>query len=151
DAAIDRWLARMSLLERANDRVEALSKGNQQKLQFIATVLHDPDLVILDEPFSGLDPVNMQLLADVIREMREQGKTVIFSSHVMEQAERLCEYVFMIARGKKVLDGRMSEIKARYRGHSFTVEPEGEDGVEATTAYLEGVRALVRLVEQRVE
>ncbi|MHC4391429.1 MAG: ABC transporter ATP-binding protein [Planctomycetota bacterium] len=130
----DRWLDRFGLLDRKKDNVEALSKGNQQKLQFVTTVLHEPDLVILDEPFSGLDPVNANLLTEIIAELKQAGHTVIFSTHVMEQAEKVCEYVFMIAGGHKVLDGPLSEIKATHRKKTVLLELEGVSAADAADA-----------------
>lgn len=100
-----RWIERMGLGDWRNAKVETLSKGMQQKVQFIATVLHDPELLILDEPHSGLDPVNQQVLHETIQEWRRRGRTVLFSTHNMAQAERLCEHVCVIAAGRKVLDG----------------------------------------------
>ncbi len=93
-------------------KCEALSKGMSQKVQILSTIIHDPELVILDEPFSGLDPVNVELVRDVILEMKRQGRTVIFSTHVMEQAEQICDYVLLINKGKKVLDGTLADAKA---------------------------------------
>jgi len=98
----------------------------QQKVQFIATVIHQPELVILDEPFSGLDPVNTEVLIGVIEQLKREGKTVIFSTHVMEHAEKLCDAVFMICKGKKVLDGTLEEIRARFRDDVIEVEGDGE-------------------------
>jgi ABC-2 type transport system ATP-binding protein len=118
DAAqrIDEWLERFDLSNADKNwgdaRVDELSRGMQQKVQFIATLLHDPDLVILDEPFSGLDPINAQALKDAVLELRRRGKTVIFSTHVMDNAERMCDSVCIIARGEKVLDGAVPEVKA---------------------------------------
>jgi ABC-2 type transport system ATP-binding protein len=112
---IDEWLARFSLTGGDRDwglaKVDELSRGMQQKVQFIATLLHDPQLVILDEPFSGLDPINAQALKDAVLELRSRGKTVIFSTHVMENAERMCDAVCIIARGEKVLDGSVTSVK----------------------------------------
>jgi ABC-2 type transport system ATP-binding protein len=107
-----RWLDRLELADRANDRVETLSKGMQQKVQFLSSVLHDPDLLILDEPFSGLDPINVDLLREIVLERKREGATVLFSTHLIEDAERLCERVCMIAGAEKVLDGRVKDIKA---------------------------------------
>ncbi|MBA3672174.1 MAG: ATP-binding cassette domain-containing protein [Gemmatimonadaceae bacterium] len=116
DKRIEHWLERMSLktAERdwGNAKVDELSRGMQQKVQFIGTLLHDPDLVILDEPFSGLDPINAQALKDTVVELKEAGKTVIFSTHLMDNAERLCDSVCIIAHGDKVLDGTVSGVKA---------------------------------------
>jgi ABC-2 type transport system ATP-binding protein len=112
---IDNWLARFSLSTADRDwgmaRVDELSRGMQQKVQFIATLLHDPDLVILDEPFSGLDPINAQALKDAVLELKQRGKTVIFSTHVMDNAERMCDSVCIIARGEKVLDGSLVAVR----------------------------------------
>src|SRR3954469_3199339 len=103
DRRIDRWLERMNLSEWKNKKTTDLSKGMQQKIQFISTVLHDPDLLILDEPFSGLDPVNVEFMIEVLAEFRKQEKTVIFSTHLMETAERLCHDILLINKSRKVL------------------------------------------------
>ena len=112
---IDEWLDRFSLRTPEKDwgeaKVDELSRGMQQKVQFIATLLHDPDLVILDEPFSGLDPINAQALKDAVLELKRRGKTVIFSTHIMDNAEKMCDSVCIIARGEKVLDGRVADVK----------------------------------------
>jgi ABC-2 type transport system ATP-binding protein len=107
-----RWLDRLGLHDWTNHRVEDLSKGMQQKVQFIGALLHEPELVILDEPFSGLDPVNSQVMKDVVVEIARSGRTVLFSTHIMEQAEKMCDRVAIIARGQKILDGSLTEIKA---------------------------------------
>src|SRR6266513_4141965 len=101
----DKWLERLGLAQWRLRRVDELSKGMQQKVQFISTMLHEPDLMILDEPFSGLDPVNAQVMKDVVLELRARGATILFSTHIMEQAEKLCEHVCIIAGGRKLLDG----------------------------------------------
>ena len=106
-----RWLGRLELDEWTTMRVEDLSKGMQQKVQFIATVLHEPDLLILDEPFSGLDPINQDVLEDIVREFHDRGTTILFSTHLMEQAERLCDSVCLISQAEKVLDGRLDDLK----------------------------------------
>ena len=123
---MERWLDRMGLTTWRTKRCQELSKGMQQKVQFIATVVHEPDLVILDEPFSGLDPLNAELLIGIVEEWKRAGKTVIFSTHVMEHAEKLCDAVFMICKGKKVLDGSNAEIRARYAEEVLDVAGEGE-------------------------
>jgi ABC-2 type transport system ATP-binding protein len=105
------WLARLGLADWSTRRVEDLSKGMQQKVQFIGALLHEPELVVLDEPFSGLDPVNSQVMKDVVVEMARQGRTVLFSTHIMEQAERMCDRVAIIARGEKLVDGTLAEVK----------------------------------------
>jgi ABC-2 type transport system ATP-binding protein len=144
---VDAWLERLGLTAWKLKKCQELSKGMQQKVQFIATMLHDPELVILDEPFSGLDPVNAETLIGIIEEMRAKGRTVIFSTHVMEHAEKLCDAVFMICRGKKVLDGTLQEIHARFREDVVDVAGEGDATVFESVA---GVRA-ARVHSGRVE
>jgi len=120
---VDDWLERVDLGDVRNKKCEELSKGMQQKVQFIGCVLHEPDLLILDEPFSGLDPVNMRLLRDLIREQHEAGRTVIFSTHVMVQAEQLCDHIMMIHNGRKVLDDPLTTIRSRYEPRAVRFEP----------------------------
>ena len=114
DKRIDFWLERMRLSEWKRKKTSDLSKGMQQKIQFISTVLHDPDLLILDEPFSGLDPVNVEFMIDVLTEFRTQRKTVIFSTHLMETAERLCHDIMLINKSRKVIGGSLREVKESY-------------------------------------
>ena len=121
------WLERLDLGEWAGKKVQALSKGMQQKVQFIGTVLHNPDLLILDEPFSGLDPINQEVLESIVLEQRERGATILFSTHLMEQAERLCERVCLISKSRKVLDGNLRGIKRRERSNVVAVEFDGDD------------------------
>ena len=121
----EEWLERLDLAEWASKRVRELSKGMQQKVQFIGTVLHEPDLLILDEPFSGLDPINQDLLESIVRDQRAQGATILFSTHLMDQAERLCERVCLISRSRKVLDGELKELKRRERSGAVAVEFDG--------------------------
>ena len=124
----DEWLDRLGLGDWRLRRVNELSKGMQQKVQFISTVLHDPDLVILDEPFLGLDPVNTQVVKDAVVELRRRGKTIVFSTHIMEQAEKLCDELCIIARGKKLVDGTLSDIKRTHGGHHLVVGFDGSAG-----------------------
>ncbi|HEX6059934.1 MAG TPA: ATP-binding cassette domain-containing protein, partial [Gemmatimonadaceae bacterium] len=136
DRRIDEWLDRLALRTAEKDwglaKVDELSRGMQQKVQFIGTLLHDPELVILDEPFSGLDPVNAQALKDTVVELRRRGRTVIFSTHVMENAERMCDAVCIIARGEKVLDGPVGRVKAEHGGrHVALAVSSAGDGVGA--------------------
>ncbi|MXX76975.1 MAG: ATP-binding cassette domain-containing protein [Holophagales bacterium] len=128
----EEWLERLGLSEWASKKVQALSKGMQQKVQFISTVLHDPELLILDEPFSGLDPINQDVLEEIVLEEKERGKTILFSTHLMEQAERLCERVCLISRSRKVLDDDLKELKRRERTGVVAVEFEGEAPPVAT-------------------
>jgi ABC-2 type transport system ATP-binding protein len=115
---IAHWLERFELADRANSKVQELSKGNQQKIQFIASILHEPEIMVMDEPFSGLDPINQLLLKDIIVDLKRAGKTIIFSTHIIEHAERICDHVCIIARGDKVADGTMSQVK-RIRGENY--------------------------------
>ena len=120
-----RWLERVDLGGWADKTVESLSKGMAQKVQFISTVLHDPKLVILDEPFSGLDPINTQLLQDIIEEMRREGRTVILSTHLMDQVEKLCDRICLIDKGRTVLEGRLSDIKMRFSKNVIAMRYSG--------------------------
>ncbi len=118
------YLDRFDLLNRAYSKIEELSKGNQQKVQFIATILHDPDFIVLDEPFSGLDPINTELLKDIILEMKAKGKVIILSTHLMDYAEKLCDNVAMIHEGKIILEGKLAELKERFSKGRMIIEHE---------------------------
>lgn len=139
DRRIDEWLERLTLKSAEKDwgksKVDELSRGMQQKVQFIGTLLHDPELVILDEPFSGLDPINAQALKDTVVDLRRRGKTVIFSTHLMDNAERLCDAVCIIARGEKVLDGSVASVKAENAGRTVAVSIEGGATTAATEIF----------------
>ncbi len=130
---IHEWLERLDLLDRIDSRVSELSKGMQQKIQFIAAILHDPDIVILDEPFSGLDVLNQQVLKDIVLELKAREKTIIFCTHMIEQAERVCDHVCIIARGEKVVDGRVSDVKRAEGGTNVRLafEQWSRAGVDA--------------------
>ena len=120
---IDEWLDRIELPDVKRRRCEELSKGMQQKVQFLAAIIHDPELIILDEPFSGLDPVNAQLLNELIRELHAEGRTILFSTHVLHQAERMCDRIVLIDRGTKVLDEELVSIRRRFDPRMITAEP----------------------------
>ena len=122
---IERWLERVDLKDWTKKKVEELSKGMQQKVQLIGTVLHEPDLLILDEPFSGLDPINQELFRDLLLDYRQQGKSVVLSTHGMELAERLCDHICLIFQGRVVLDGGLKEIKRRMGGNAYRVVATG--------------------------
>ena len=139
-AEATRWLARFSLEEFRDRKVEELSKGNQQKVQFICAIIHDPSIVILDEPFSGLDPVNQIIFKDIFQELRGSGKTVVFSTHQMDQAERLSDSLCLINRGRVVLGGTVRDVKKKYGTNSLHVEFSG-DG--AFMSLLPGVRRAI--------
>lgn len=124
------WLERMNLTDWAGKKVQQLSKGMAQKVQFIATVVSRPELVLLDEPFSGLDPVNAEVLRESILHLRRSGSTVIFSTHDMAVAEKMCDFVFMIYQGNKVLDGTLEQIKNTYGTDTLRVQMEGEANLD---------------------
>jgi ABC-2 type transport system ATP-binding protein len=134
------WLERMDLLEYKRQKVQALSKGMQQKLQFITTLIHNPDIIILDELFSGLDPLNVELIKNILLELKHEGRTILFSTHVMEQAEKLCDFICMIHRGRKVLDGSLAEIKNVYAHDSIQLEIDG-DG-----SFLQSLPGVIRVM-----
>ena len=144
---ITRWLELVGLAEWAERKVEELSKGMQQKLQFVATVLHDPELLILDEPFSGLDPVGLDVIKELILKMHKAGKTIVFSTHIMEQAERMCDSILLINRGRKVLDGPLETILARRRGNVVTARIEGPADFVAALPMVRRVQAVDRRLE----
>ena len=127
------WLDKMELRPWLNKKVDELSKGMQQKIQFIATIVHDPDILILDEPFSGLDPINVALMRDYFLEFRQRGKTIVFCTHVLEQAEKFCDEITLMARSRKILEGSIKELKHRYSQDLLRISMD---------ASLEEVRAL---------
>ena len=121
---ITSWLERLELAAWTHRKVEELSKGMQQKIQLAATLIHDPAIVILDEPFSGLDPINQQLFKDLLAEYKAAGKSILFSTHIMEQAEKLCDHVCLISRGKAILDGELKAIKQEWGGNAYMLAGE---------------------------
>ena len=137
------WLERVGLGDCEKKKCEELSKGMQQKVQFLATILHEPDLLIFDEPFSGLDPVNMRLMRDLFLEQHKQGRTIIFSTHVMYQAEQLCDHIVMINQGMKVLDEPLEGVFARHASKLILFEPVDEVN-EAAIVAVSGVREAKR-------
>jgi len=149
DARIIEWMERLSLRtpekDWGNAKVDELSRGMQQKVQFIATLLHDPEIVILDEPFSGLDPINAQALKDTVVDLKRRGKTVIFSTHLMDNAERLCDSVCIIAQGVKVLDGTVSGVKSEHHKRNVALSLAGAPS-SAVSAIL-GDHSLVRRMD----
>ncbi len=125
--SIDHWLERFDLSNWKKKKVEELSKGMQQKLQFIATIMFNPSLIILDEPFMGLDPINVNLIKEIILEQKKLGKTIIFSTHSMDSAEKLCDQILLLNKGKEVLSGKLSEIKQRFGKKNIHLEYEGNN------------------------
>jgi ABC-2 type transport system ATP-binding protein len=148
DKRIDMWMERLSLRSPEKDwgqaKVDELSRGMQQKVQFIGALLHDPDLVILDEPFSGLDPINAQALKDTVVDLKRERRTVIFSTHLMDSAERLCDAVCIIARGEKVLDGPIEEVRTEH-GATHVALSLGGNSDNGVGAVLEDPRLVARL------
>lgn len=141
--AIARWLTRVNLADWANRRVEELSRGMHQKIQFVATVLSDPEILILDEPFSGLDPVNAEALERIILDMRADGKTIIFSTHQMEQAERLCDRFVLINRGRAIVEGTLNDVRKLYPCNAVQIEHDDTDDASFLAA-LPGVDTCTR-------
>jgi ABC-2 type transport system ATP-binding protein len=134
------WLERVGLADRAKSKIETLSKGMQQKIQLAGTVIHDPELLILDEPFSGLDPINQALFRELIAEFRERGRTILFSTHVMEHAEKLCDRIALVARGQVRLAGELAAIKRERGGRLWRLAGRGElESVAGRTAGVESV------------
>lgn len=121
------WCERLQILDAADKKTEELSKGMQQKIQFIATLLHDPALIIMDEPFSGLDPVNTTLLQDTLVDLKKKGRAILFSTHRMDQVEKLCDAICLVNRGEGVLSGGMREVKSRYERNHVVIDFEGDN------------------------
>lgn len=133
------YLEKFDLLSRKDSKIEDLSKGNQQKIQFIATILHDPDFIILDEPFSGLDPVNTNILKDIILEKKKEGKVIIFSTHLMDFAERMCDSIALIDKGKLILSGDLNQIKEKYARKNISLTCEGDLSSIESLPYIEKI------------
>jgi ABC-2 type transport system ATP-binding protein len=122
------YLERFDLKDRMNSKIEDLSKGNQQKVQFISTILHEPEFLILDEPFSGLDPINTNLLKEIILEKKSEGKVIIFSTHLMDFAEKMCDHIAIINKGEIILEGSLNELKQKYAKSNVSLSFEGDLG-----------------------
>jgi ABC-2 type transport system ATP-binding protein len=144
---VPRWLERLDLGKWADKKVEELSRGMHQKLQFAVTAINEPELLILDEPFSGLDPLNTDLLKSIIVQMRKEGKTVIFSTHVMHEAEKLCDFIVLINKGKAIVDDTLANIRSRHKSHAVSVQIEGNTDFVRD---LPGVRAIERDADRLV-
>jgi ABC-2 type transport system ATP-binding protein len=126
--SVPHWLDRVDLTNWASKKVEELSRGMHQKLQFAVTAINEPELMILDEPFAGLDPINTDLLKAIMIEMRDEGKTIIFSTHVMHEAEKLCDFILLINKGQAILDDNLARIQSQRASHVVSVELEGDTG-----------------------
>lgn len=142
-----KWLEKLQLLENKSSRVDELSKGMQQKLQIIATIMHDPDLIILDEPFSGLDPVNVNLVKNIMMDLRNEGKAIMLSTHMMDAAEKLCDDILMINMGNKVLDGKLDNILTEYGKNSIQIEFKGDGKIFSSFDSIEKVDHFANYVE----
>ncbi len=149
-AAIGPWLERLELSAYRDRKVEELSKGMQQKLQFITTIAHEPEIIILDELFSGLDPLNVELMKGILLDLKRQGKTILFSTHVMEQAEKLCDHLCMISQGQKVLDGRLADIKAQFGRNAIQVSFDGDGSFIRSLPGVAGVTEYNNYLELRL-
>jgi ABC-2 type transport system ATP-binding protein len=137
---IPRWLGMMDLEDWADRKVEELSRGMHQKLQFAVTAINEPEVLILDEPSSGLDPVNQEMLKSIIMKMRDEGKTVIFSTHIMHDAEQICDSIALINKGRLVLEGSLANVRERFRSQAVNVEAEGEMGFVKELPFVKSVR-----------
>lgn len=134
------YLDRFELTDRAGKKIEELSKGNQQKIQFISTILHEPEFIILDEPFSGLDPVNTNLFKDIILELKRAGKVIIFSTHLMDFAEKMCDHIALIHEGRLVLHGALNEIKERFSQSHVILHYDGDISFLGSAPYVKAVQ-----------
>jgi ABC-2 type transport system ATP-binding protein len=143
------WFQKFEMESWWNKKVEDLSKGMSQKLQFVITVLHEPKLIILDEPFSGLDPLNANLIKDEIHALAKRGSTIIFSTHRMEQVEEICDHIVLVNLGKKILDGTVSDIKQQYKENIFTIQTEQgvllRDNATFSVIKMQGGKTLVKI------
>lgn len=148
---IDYWLERFALAPWRSKKVEELSRGMQQKLQFIVTIIHQPQLIILDEPFAGLDPVNTKLLKDIMLEMKKERRTVVFSTHRMEQVEMICDHICLINKAKKVLEGNLNKIKKHYGKNTVIVDYEGDMSFVANYSYIDRLDDYGKSVEIRLK
>ena len=148
---VEKWLEKMKLSEWANKRVNELSKGMAQKIQFITTVLHKPELIILDEPFSGLDPINMTLLKDLMLELRDNGATIIFSTHVMEQVEKLCDRICLIHQGEILLEGELRTIKQSFGKSSVEIEYIGSIEPIRNSPWIQGCNDFGQYAEVKLK
>lgn len=147
----DYWLDRLSLSDWANKKIETLSKGMAQKIQFISTIVANPELIILDEPFTGLDPVNVEVIKDAVLDLRTKGATVIFSTHDMNVAEKMCDFIFMIFKGKKVLDGTLVSIQDRYGSDTLRIRTENGSSVLQNLEGVEKITDFGKLQELRIQ
>ncbi|MDP3178830.1 MAG: ATP-binding cassette domain-containing protein [Spirochaetaceae bacterium] len=145
--SIGLWLERFGLGEWKGRKIDELSKGMAQKVQFIGTVLHDPELVLFDEPFSGLDPLSQDALLTAMLELRARGATVLFSTHIMEHAEKICERILLVDKGKEVVTGSLAEVKSRYGRNAVQIEFDGDASFVSGLGFVENATAYPRWIE----
>jgi len=150
-AAIDRWLERFELGAWKDRNIDELSKGMAQKVQFIGTVLHEPQLVLFDEPFSGLDPVSQDLLLETMLELKAKGVTVLFSTHIMEHAEKICERILLVDRGREVVSGTLADVKSSYGRNSVQIEFDGDASFVTDLPFIEGATRYPRWLEAQLK
>ncbi|MFW5800845.1 MAG: ABC transporter ATP-binding protein [Spirochaeta sp.] len=146
-SSIQHWLKKFGLSETAERKIEELSKGMSQKVQFIGSVLHDPQILFFDEPFSGLDPVSSDMLRGIITDLGAQGKTILLSTHIMDHAERICSDIFLINKGKEIVSGPMQEVKNRYGRRSIIVDFDGDGAFMADLSGIQSVQSYPRYSE----
>jgi len=147
----DFWIDKFDLSKWSGKKVETLSKGMSQKLQFIVTIINKPEIIILDEPFSGLDPVNAEIIKEVILDLRDKGSTIVFSTHDMAVAEKMCDFIFMIYKGKKVLDGTLNSIQKRYGQDTIRIQSEGGIDILEGIPGIEKINDFGQIQELRME
>lgn len=147
----DEWLTRFGIADWKNRKVEELSKGMAQKVQFIGTVAHDPDVLLFDEPFAGLDPVSQDLMLESMLELKRAGKTLLFSTHIMDHAERICERILLIDKGREVASGTLSEVKSRFGRDAVRIEYDGDASFVGELPYITGTREFPRWMEAELD
>jgi ABC-2 type transport system ATP-binding protein len=145
------WLEKFGLIDRARSKIEELSKGNQQKVQIIISILHDPELIILDEPFAGLDPVNQELLKDILLDLKRENKAIIFSTHQMDQVEKLCDTICLINKGKPVLSGSLADVKKMFGRNTIHIEFDGDSESLKNLRYVKSIDVYPNYAEITVE
>jgi ABC-2 type transport system ATP-binding protein len=148
--SMDSWLERFGILEWKGRKIDELSKGMAQKVQFVCTVVHRPQLVLFDEPFSGLDPVSQDILLEAMLELKDRGVTVLFSTHIMEHAEKICERILLVDKGREILSGPLAEVKARYGRNAAQIEFDGDGSFVESLGCVESVRRFPRWIEAQL-
>jgi ABC-2 type transport system ATP-binding protein len=148
--SIDAWLERFGILEWKGRKIDELSKGMAQKVQFIGTVVHRPQLVLFDEPFSGLDPLSQDILLEAMLELKAAGVTVLFSTHIMENAEKICERILLVDKGREIVSGTLAEVKSKYGRNAVQIEFDGDASFVESLPFVESVRRFPRWIEAQI-